>query len=744
MDYSGDILAVGVPDSDGQFFANYRGIWRSDVEYAQDDVVKFQGFYKKLINDGSIPLDSTMRSYDQEPSGLPWEDIGDSSVESTGKVFVYQKNNENRYELRQTITAGNLNLYSDLESGLTVNAGDQFGFSLDIDYSGSKLIVSSPKADKNFQNQGSVYIFERDTDASYLEYRLKQKLESFENNPNEYFGQDVKISPNTEKIVVGAKNSPYISYSSFDFNRTSFDRNETNFYESKGFAGGVYVFEQKDSRYFLVEKLEADLSSFESFGFSVDCTDSLIVVGSPDFVAPSLSDDLSVVFSGPKIGIVRLFEKDPMVKSWEILERQQAFVDLSRIKKISLYDTENSLKILDLDLIDPINFKILNVADREIKFKTEYDPAAYNVGNIDTVVVDDAICWKEQHIGEIWWDISVARWINYNQGDISYKISNWGKLAPGSAIRVCEWVESRLLPSEWSILADTTEGLAAGISGQPLYPNDENYTVKELFNPVTGEASETLYYYWVQNKNTLPDGKPERKISATDISILIRDPSALGFTFAALVDKNTVIAYNFDRIFRSDSINLNIVSSIDDSSLNNIHNEYQIISEETIEDEINPTIELKWIDSLIGIDLEGNRVPDENLPEKQKYGILFRPRQSIFRNRTSILKDTILSLNRILKTRPFIDQIDLSRLLSKEDPPSDLLNLYDEEIEQDIDLQNVGTVRVRQATLSANIIDGAIDTIDIINSGFGYKVSPPIEISGDGVNAEATAILDGQ
>jgi hypothetical protein len=743
IDYSGDILVVGLPDSDGQFFSNYRGTWRPDTEYMENDVVKYKGFYKKLINDGSVPLDSTIRSYNQEPVGLPWEEIGDSTVETTGKVFVYQKNSQNRFELRQTITADNLSLYSDLESGMSINAGDQFGFSVDIDYSGSKVVISSPKADKNFQNQGSVYIFEKDRDSNYLEYRLKQKLESFENNPNEYFGQDVKISPNTEKIVVGAKNSPYISYSAFDFNRTTFDQSGTKFYESKGFAGGVYVFELKDSRYFLVEKLETDLSSFESFGFSIDCTDTLIAVGSPDYIVPELDNDLSVIFAGPKIGIVRLFEKDLSVKSWEILEKQQEFVDLSEIKNVSLYDTENSTKILNLDLIDPINFKILNVADKEIKFKTEYDPAAYNVGDNSKVVVDEAICWKEKHIGDIWWDISVAKWINYNQGDINYKISNWGRLASGSSIRICEWVESRLLPSEWAILADTTEGLAAGISGQPLYPNDENYTVKEIFNPLTGELTENLYYYWVQNKNTLPN-KSERKISSTDISILIRDPSSLGFTYAALIDSNTIVAYNFERIFRSNTINLNVISSSRDFDLNNIHNEYQILSEETVEDDLNLSIELKWIDSLIGTDSEGNRIPDENLPERHKYGTLFRPRQSIFQDRLPILKDTILSLNRILKTRPFVDQIDLSRFLSKEDAPSGLLNVYDEQIDQDIDLQNVGTVRVKQASLSANIIDGSIDTIDIINPGFGYKVPPPIEISGDGINAEAIAILDNQ
>ncbi len=744
MDYTGDILAVGVPDSDGQFFANYRGVWRPDLEYVEGDVVKYQGFYKILINDGSIPLDSTIRSYNQVPSGLPWDSIGDSSVESTGKVFIYQKNQQGRYELQQTITAENLSLYSDLESGLSINIGDQFGFSLDLDYSASKLIISSPLADKNFQNQGSVYIFERDLNSKFLEFRLKQKLESFEDNPNEYFGQDVKISPNTEKIVVGAQNSPFISYASFDFNNTSFDQSSTKFYEYSGFAGGVYVFEQKDSRYFLVEKLETDLSSFESFGFSVDCTDSLIVVGSPDYSEPSLDDKLSVVFTGPKKGIVRIFEKDPQVKSWEIINHQQDFVDLSKVKNISLYDTDNSLKISDIDVIDPISFKILNIADKEIKFKTEYDPAAYNVGNSNQVVVDEAISWKHQHVGELWWDISVAKWINYNQGDINYKVTNWGRLAPGAVIRVCEWVESRLLPSEWSILADTTEGLALGISGQPLYPDDENYTVKELFNSITGEPTETLYYYWVQNKNTLPDNKDERKISAADVAILIRDPASLGLTFAALADKDTIIAYNFDRIFRSDSILLNLVYSIDNSSLNNIHNEFQIISEDNIEKDIDRLLELKWIDSLIGVDSVGNRIPDKNLPENQKYGILFRPRQSMFKDRTPVLKDTVLYLNSILKTRPFVDQIDLTTLLSNEEPPSTLLNLYDVEVEQDIDLQNVGTVRVRQAVLSVNILDGAIDTIDIVDSGFGYRIPPPVEISGDGINAEAITMLDSQ
>ena len=44
--------------------------------------------------------------------------------------------------------------------------------------------------------------------------------------------------------------------------------------------------------------------------------------------------------------------------------------------------------------------------------------------------------------------------------------------------------------------------------------------------------------------------------------------------------------------------------------------------------------------------------------------------------------------------------------------------------------------------LSANIVDGEIDTIDIIDPGFGYRAAPPVKIVGDGLGAKATVTLD--
>jgi hypothetical protein len=740
MNRDGSILVVGAPESDDQFFANYKGIYRSDYEYMEGDVVKYQNRYHKLVNDGSVPADSTIRSFNQEPGALPWQEVGDSTIETTGKVFIYERNSKDRYVLKQTITAGSLSLYSDLESGLTINSGDKFGYSLDIDNTGSVLLVASPEADLNFQNQGSVYVFNRSSDLSQ-EYRLVQKLESYEVFPNEYFGQSVCISPNMQKIAVGAKNSPFTAYVSYDFASTTFDSNNTRFYTSTGFAGGVYIFERKDDRYFLVEKLESNFSPFESFGHSISCSDSVVLVGSPDYIAPS-PHGVVIAYEGPKTGIIRLFKKDPSKNSWDIISQQHDVIDITKIKGLAIYDEETNVKVTDLDFVDPAKMKILGIAEQELKFKTEYDPAVYNVG-IDDVVVDPDLAWTEKHVGELWWDISKSKWLDYEQGDMSYRIANWGKQALGSRIVVCEWVSSPLLPSEWAALADTAEGLTNNISGQPLYPNDNVYTVKELFNPVTGQLTETRYYYWVINKNITPK-IPGRKISATDVSVLISDPAAVGIVYASLIGNNDILFYNFDRIFRSGNLLFNMIYSLDDSQVNNSHREYQILAEDVVNDKPDAQLERKWIDSLVGVDEIGNRIPDPTLPEKQKYGILFRPRQSMFKDRIAILRSTIEYINMILKQEAFSDTIDFSLLMLKEEIPVEELNLYDERVNTEIDLSVVGTVRVRQAVLRANIVDGAVDTIDILDSGFGYKKTPPVIISGNGTGAEAVVSIDNQ
>ena len=744
MNRDGSVLAVGSPFSDGQYFPNFRGLWRPDIEYIEGDVVRYQTGYYKLVQRLGESLDSTTRSYNEAPDlGQPWDNVGDSTGESSGKVFIYQRSLAGIYELKQTVTSGSMIDLNDIDSGTTpISAGDQFGWSLDLDYSGTTLLVTSPKADINFQNQGSAYILRTDSFAG-IEYRLKQKLESFEIYPNEYFGQSASISYNGDRIAIGANNSPYSLPTRFDITQgTTFDQSRTRFVDRKGYSGAVYVFEKKDDNYFLVEKLEATLSPFESFGFSVDCSHSAIAVGSPDYIAPATPGTV-LAYDGPKTGIVRLFRKDPLVNSWNTLEAQKAVVDTTEIKSIELYDNVKNVKIQDIDYVDNAKLKILNIAEQEIKFKTIYDPAVYTIGT-DEQVVDTTTAWAERYVGELWWDLSTAKWKYYEQGDAAYRTGNWNSLAHGASIDVYEWVETLLLPSEWAALADTNDGISQGISGQPLYPNNTVYTIKELINPNTGLATSTLYYYWVRNKTITPSGKPSRRIAASEVASAIENPAGSGVAFIALIDSDKFLTYNFESILASDTALLNIQYLKNKKQLNAIHNEYQLLTEGLADSLPTVSLETKWIDSLIGSDAVGNVIPDPKLPAKQKYGINFRPRQGMFIDRRRILKITIDKINTFLKKEPFLDIVPFNTLNDFEAAPSEVLNLYDQTVDNQVDLITIGTARVRQTVLSVNIIDNQVDNIVIVNSGFGYKKAPPVVIEGNGTGATARLSIDNQ
>jgi hypothetical protein len=783
MNRDASILVVGAPFSDAQYFIQYRGIWSPTDEYKEDDVVKFQNNYYKLsdnslveaggfkigyrytisfvgtTNWNSIGLDgpaiqgmkfiatgigsgsgiafeetdSTRRSLNDIPeNGLPWISVGDSTSENSGKIFVYKRNKNEIYELVQTINNTTLLLSNEIDSTEMLSSGDQFGFSLDIDLSGRHLIVSSPKADINLQDQGLVYIFKTES-LSHPFYRFSQTIKSFENYSSEYFGFDIKISDNSEKIAVGARNSRYRMTIIFDaLSRTRFDGGATKFFDDKGFAGAVYVFDKKDQKYFLTEKLESNLSSYESFGYSIDCVNSKILVGSPDYN-----------FDGEITGNVRLFSSKANGSSWLLQSRQQPVVDIDKIKSISFYDQTTNLKIDEIDIVDLAKLKILGIAEQEITYKTFYDPAIYSKGT-EFQVIDVDIPWKEKHIGEVWWDISKIKTIYYEQGDLEYRSGNWNELAYGSSIDIYEWVESELLPSEWLDAADTTDGLSRGISGIPLHPDDTVYSEKLILNTNTLQPLKTLYYYWVKNKKTISADLSQRRITTSEIIDYIENPIGSGIPFIGAIDTNKFLSYNFVSLFKGERSFLNLLYYSSGYTSNPVHKEYQLLSVDNEDSLPNLDLERKWLDSLIGFDTLGNRIPDENLSDKQKYGIAFRPRQSMFVDRFGALSIAIKRINEILKLQPFSDIIDFTLLNSADPIPDEKFNLYDATVESFIDLQNVGTVKVTQAILKPNILNGEIDSIDVISRGFGYKVVPPVVIQGDGRGAEATVTLDNQ
>ena len=754
MNKDGSILVVGSPNSDGQFFVNYRGVWSQFQEYTESDVVQYDGNYYRLMDTSTPgPVDSSIVSKGDVPvlgitestlsDSTPWLPIGNLSTVSSGKIHIYKRDANEVYNLIQVITSENIENYNNTDSGLDIGiySGDKFGFSLDLDEVGTTLVVSSPDADSNLQNQGSVYVFST-TDLDSPTYNLDQKISSYESYNNEQFGFSVSVDYNAEKIVVGAKNAPYKIPVRFDISvGTTFDGNATSFSEPQGYTGQVYVFEKKSNIYLLAEKLEADLQNAESFGYSIDTFGSVIVAGSPNYRAP-LETQGQVLSSHP-IGITRIFRKDPNVKSWNTLAQQTPKVDINLLTSIEVYDETTNIKLADVDIVDHAKLKILGIAEQEISFKTVYDPAIYTTGTGEQVV-DETTAWFEKNVGKLWWNLSTVKWIDYEQGDDIFRSGNWNELAYGSSIDIYEWVESSLLPSDWSVLADTNEGLAEGISGQPLYADNTVYSIKEIYNVNTGQLTGTRYYFWVKNKALLPTEVAGRRLPSSDVASLIINPAASGLPILALIDSDKFLAYNFNSLLKNDSAYLNIQYRKTKKSNNLSHSEYMLLSENLIGSIPNQDIETKWIDSLVGFDQAGNSVPDPKIPQKQKYGLSFRPRQGMFKDNNKILSIIIDRINEHLLLRPFADTLNYQNLNLIDTKPEQSLNGFDEEVENFIDLQNVNTVRIKQAILNVNIVDSEVDTIDILDSGFGYKVIPPIEIEGDGIGAKAVLTIDNQ
>jgi hypothetical protein len=752
MSKDGSILVIGAPDSDGEYFANYRGLWRADVEYVEGEVVRHRGsigeaYQYYQLGDQFLGPDSTYRSYNQDPSGSAnWQQVGDSTTTASGKVFVYKKTSYDSYELTQMINAGSLSSFTDIDSGLVISTGDQFGFSMGVDANATTLAVSSPKSDVNYQDQGAVYILELDQTST--EFRVKQRLQSYEIYANEYFGFSVSVSPDAAKIAVGARNTKTPFPINFDILKgTTFDNARTRFIVDQGFTGGVYVFDKKDQIFFLTEKLDSDLQADESFGHSISCVGSKILVGSPYYK----NTDINTYQ-----GIVRLFTASQDSASWTTLTDKQPLVDLRKIKKVELYDNVKNVKIQDIDYIDAARGKILNIAEQEIKYKTPYDPAVYTIGTSD-VVVDPTINWLEKNVGKLWWNTGTAKFQYAEQKDSAYRVGNWNQLVRGSSIDVYEWVETVLQPNEWAAFADTNAGLAQGISGQPLYPNNDVYSVKNFYSATTGLISETLYYYWVKNKAVTPTNMSDRTRSAADVAGLISNPAGTGIAFVAFLQSDKFLSYNFKSVMQSDTALLNIQIRKNLESQTPVHNEYQLLTEGVADSLPSEKLENKWIDSLVGSDVAGNRIPDISLPAKQKYGISYRPRQTMFIDRLLALRIVIEHANSIFLKETFAEIIDFTNLNSVDSAPSSALNLYDIAVDTDIDLELVGTINTKRAVLKGNIINGELDTVDIVNPGYGYKpkelfdqeipgiyIGPPITIEGDGINATARCHIDGQ
>lgn len=678
------------------------------IDNADDSTVNTWVLTQNIVEELSNSSSSFGSSLDFDNSGstLIIGAPGDSAV------YVYERVSGG-YDTTQRI-------YSD----------DKAGRAVAISGDGTKIAIGCIGDDSDNVDSGRVDLY-KTSQSQFIKY---QSIKSNNSEPYENFGYKVSFMNNDETLVIFSLNGDADNYTTFDSNTTFFDNKSLNLNDKKINSGRVDIFDRYKENYVFGESLVTNNTTdfSDNYGFSIGVGSNIILVG---------ADKEGSVQDGtlPDYGHVFSYSKSSGDFSWTKKYNQADKVDIHKIKKAYLYDTETNELLTYLDVVDPIQGKIPGIADKEIKFKTFYDPATYNIGN-NLVNVDDGQAWNKLQVGMLWWNLSTARFIENSLGNITYSSANWNKLYETSSIDIYEWVETKYKPSEWDALTNTDKGFSLGISGSTLYGNSV-YSFRQTFDNVS-QTFKSTYYFWVKNPSIVPNVS-DRFMSALDVSSLIADPVSQGYPCISFIGTNSFILVNLINYIKAKNTNLNIEYWTVDShyTKSNSHSQWKLISldEKTV---IPRDIEIKWIDSLLGKDSYDRIVPNPKIPIKKRYGLQNRPRQGMFINRLEALKQFIEYVNKIFKTKIIVDDYDISPLFDKDPIPSIASGLYDVQIDTIEERRFVNVGLVSTAELSPVLKDGRLVDVDIVYSGYGYKNPPRIYVLGTGSDAELKAEIN--
>lgn len=483
-------------------------------------------------------------------------------------------------------------------------------------------------------------------------YTLTQTITCPHSETHSQFGYTVKFNEYDSFVASAPVGSRY-SLTTFDFtddeldNDTVFDNNATTFTDSFVNAGAAYMFDYLGNynesltncgQFVYAQSVNAsdlEYGNQPMYATAIDFNEYNVVLGTPGFMPGSVN------------GKVVAYENATGVADWTVFRQSGAVIDTSKIENAQIYSRQTNNTLVNLDYIDPLQGKLLGVVRENIDFISNADPAAYN-NSLDT---QGGNFWGADKVGQIWFNTSTTRFLNYHQNDTDYN-KNWlGKVFPGSQVAVYTFITSNVAPSLYQ---------------GPGTPYDVSaYSVEYIPNN-QGSLTPT-YFYWVRNTNIIVE-RLGKTLSDTVISQYISNPQASGISYFAALEPNVFSLYNcLEYINANDSIlHLGFSTGASDDTQ---HNEFVLIQEnnpdsflpglpDTMPDNQPGSLYEKMLDSLSGVDMSGAVVPDPTLPLPVQSGVLARPRQSFFYDRLGALENYVTSANEILLQFPFYEIID--------------------------------------------------------------------------------------
>lgn len=469
------------------------------------------------------------------------------------------------------------------------------------------------------------------------------------------FGSALTVNNTAENLVVGApKGSLYLEIL-FDVDSvtglatTIFDADATEFFDILGQTGVVYTYDYLPSSSLTVTNpgnfvfgqqiSMTTLEVFDQFGSALSYESGILVATAP---GQDFGD------SAANYGAAYVFQNTTQQPAWTVQYSQQPVVDIRLLSSVYLYDRITSAKTEFFDFFDPLQGKILGAAAQNIDYIGAIDPAQYNVGAFN----NNGQTWAQNRVGEIWWDISSVRFVDPNQDSIKYASQRWSQVFPGSSVDVYQWVQSAVPPAQYV---------------GPGVPFDRTrYTVNTRLN--ASGTFITEYYFWARGLTTTST-QQGKTLSVSTIANYIADPKASGIAYVAPINASTIAIYNAQQYIQAFDT---IISVEFDQTLTdaNVHQEYELIAQGRPDAFLSNNLYRKLQDSFCGVDIAGNLVPDPNLPPAQRYGVSYRPRQSMFVDRFLALKNYITRVNSILAQFPISETRSFNLLNSEEAVPA--------------------------------------------------------------------------
>ena len=450
-------------------------------------------------------------------------------------------------------------------------------------------------------------------------------------------------------------------------NETTFDNKGTSFSTRIQDTGNVQIFQKYDDTWIHNEVLTNVTGTVDdSFGKSIALSSQNVYVAAPGREISVGSDSTRV-----DAGEVYVYNKTSNVNYWNVDVTQPNLVNPYLIKKTFLYTQGNNKLLLDMPRIDPVKNLFFAQIDQDIKYKTDFDPANYD-------------SWNDEHVGEIWLNTTQLKFLWYEQGDLNYKLRNWGKPHPSAVISVKEWVKSTLTPSQWNAQSITEDGSNAGITGTA----NEDFNTQDVFSDITNNFI-TFYYYWVEQPTILPNVST-RSVTAAQIANTIQDPKTFTDNYTAIISDDALLLSIQASILTNKNLSFHIENTSDENELEP-HVEYLMVAEGDDGVKINSTLVAKMEDSLIGTDSFGRKVPDLTFPDDMRYGLENRPRQTIFKDRTDALKGIVTFINSRLTLAPYATQVNLTKFNESDPIPNEKLGEWNQQVDTEIDLDYINT-----------------------------------------------------